>query len=53
MLHINKVAILFKALIVGKSVDCPSVSLHDMFLYGAPSKLTLDHVQSVFFVILY
>ena len=35
-------AILFKVLIARKSVDCPSVSLHDVFLYDAPLKLTFS-----------
>ena len=34
-------------------VDCPIVSLHEVFLYDMPLKLTLDHTQWVFLVILY
>ena len=35
------------------SVDCSIVSLHEVFLYDTPLKLTLDNAQWVFLVILY
>ena len=41
---------LFKVLIAWKSVDCPIFSLHEVFLHD---KLTLDHAQWIFLVILY
>ena len=45
-------ATLFKVAIAWKSVDCPNVSLHEVFLYDTPLNSTLDHAQWVFLVIL-
>ena len=40
-------------LIAWKSFDFPIVSLHEVFLYDTPLKLTSDHSQRVLLVILY
>ena len=44
--------VLIEVLIAWKSFDCPIVSLNKVFLYDTPLKLTLDHAQWVFIVIL-
>ena len=36
---------LFKVLNTSKNLNCPIVSLHELFLYDTPLELTLDHAQ--------
>jgi len=36
-----------------KSVDCPTVSLHEVHLYDTPLKLILDHARWVLLAVLF